>query len=134
MYMYQTSFAGHTGREVLYNQQYSLTAENERKVLTVTKNAKFVLKYRGKMKIIPNTKKKKKTKPEFVHYKHKKGQVQPTMFRESSLKNPNLHYGHSQTVKLFMPLCSAIMGCNGHSTQKQALTDPFPDMLMHLHK
>lgn len=41
---------------------------------------------------------------------------------------------HLQTAKLFMPLCSVLMGYNGPATSKHALTTSVPDMLMQLYK
>lgn len=82
MYVCQTFFDDQTGREVsLYNQQYSLTFENERKVLTFLKNVTFVLKQRINENNLHAT---HTNKP--VRYKHRKAKVQPTVFREGSLR------------------------------------------------
>lgn len=84
MYTCQTFFADHTGREVsLYNQQYSPMAKNESKVLTFLKNAKFVGKPKGEIK---NTSPCYPQRKKSFQYKHKKAQVQPTMFREDSFE------------------------------------------------
>lgn len=72
-------------------------------------------------------------KKRIFNINRKRLQCNPQCLEKAAYKHPNLYYGCSQTANPFMPLHSAVMGCHGHSTWKHALTDPFPDVLMHLH-